>query len=147
VSTVRNTIGRLARADAELAHKRAERLFTTANPTPESEHVTFTPCDQADDNGDSCPGVVAGVEFANQHARFRVAIYATGRCDRCLAIWSEWGALELALSPTVARMNATSAAMLCAGYKANGTELIGLGAVSAEPLTGPGGPTTNGAAQ
>jgi hypothetical protein len=145
VSTVRNTIGRITRAEAELIHSRTTRIFLSSNPIVGSEHVLFGTCESERDA--SCTGVVAAVQYENQHARFTLAIYATGDCERCQTVCEEWGILELAISPTTKRMNARTAAELGAAYRVDHKLLMSIGALCVDELTGPGGPTTNGAEQ
>jgi len=119
-------------------------MFISARPVEGSESIFYRDCDCGQQ---PCRGVVAAVSFQLERVRFTLDLYATGDCERCETVCEEWGILELAISPTTKRMNARTATELGAAYRVDHKLLTSIGALRVDELTGPGGPTTNGAAQ
>lgn len=136
--SVRDTLGRMSRRDAETAHKRTERFLTSCNPNWESEWTTFGACGV-------CGGARASAHYETTAARFRVTIYASGSCEDCRTVRDAWGILDLAISPTTARMNASTAEELAKAFRLDKTDLEDLqrlGALEVTPTRPKPGTTT-----
>ena len=136
--TIRDTLGRLSRRDAETAHRRVERFLNACNPNWESEWTTFGTCG-------TCGGVVVSAHYETTAARVRASVYASGTCEDCRTIREAWGILDLAISPTNARMNASTAEELAKAFRLDKTDLEDLqrlGALEVTPARPKPGTTT-----
>lgn len=126
--SARDTLGRMSRRDAETAHKRVERFLNSCNPNWESEWTTLRTCGM-------CEGVSVSAHYETTAARFRVTIYASGACDDCRTIREAWGILDLAISPTTGRMNASTAEELAKAFRIDKADLEDLQRLNALEVT------------
>ena len=136
--TIRDTLGRLSRRDAETAHRRVERFLNACNPNWESEWTTFNACGM-------CGGAHVSAHYETTAARVRASVYASGSCEDCRTVRDAWGILDLAISPTTARMNASTAEELAKAFRLDKTDLEDLqrlGALEVTPTRTKPGNTT-----
>ena len=136
--STRDTLGRLSRRDIEVAHRRVERFLNACNPKWESEWTTFGTCG-------ACGRTNVSAHYETAAANVRASVYASGSCEGCLAIREAWGILDLAISPTHARMNASTAEELAKAFRLDKTDLEDLqrlGALEVTPTRPKPGTTT-----